>query len=178
MKKPAEDGPRPGGRRRTAAEETERRWQATTPQWPIMHAVTYGVSRDQMMARHKSNHIQVAYANSPAGGRCGGTDQSRHGAGARDGSGNLRDTKGRRNVVTTEAIAGRRSSPPSVLGLAPSFGFGDRVGLATPGHIAAMRRAGAGISPIFAQQSIREMSRTAAAPEKVIDDVQRTIRAM
>ena len=45
-------------------EETERRWQATTPQWPIMHAVTYGVSRDQMMARHKANHIQVAYANS------------------------------------------------------------------------------------------------------------------
>jgi hypothetical protein len=44
------------------AEETNRRWQATTPQWPIMHAVTYGVSRDQMMARHKSNHIQVAYA--------------------------------------------------------------------------------------------------------------------
>ena len=46
------------------AEETNRRWQATTPQWPIMHAVTYGVTRDQMMARHKSNHIQVAYANS------------------------------------------------------------------------------------------------------------------
>ena len=42
-------------------EETERRWQITTPQWPIMHAVTYGVSRDQMMARHKANHIQVAY---------------------------------------------------------------------------------------------------------------------
>jgi hypothetical protein len=44
--------------------ETERRWQLTTPQWPIMHAVTYGVSRDQFMARHKANHIQVAYANS------------------------------------------------------------------------------------------------------------------
>ena len=43
--------------------ETERRWQATTPQWPIMHAVTYGVSRDQMMARHKANHIQVVYAD-------------------------------------------------------------------------------------------------------------------
>ena len=42
-------------------EETERRWRITTPQWPIMHAVTIGVSRDQMMARHKSNHIQVAY---------------------------------------------------------------------------------------------------------------------
>ena len=45
-------------------EETERRCKETTVQWPIMHAVTYGVSRDQMMARHKSNHIQVAYANS------------------------------------------------------------------------------------------------------------------
>jgi hypothetical protein len=43
-------------------EETERRWKETTEQWPIMHAVTYGVSRDQMMARHKANHIQVAYA--------------------------------------------------------------------------------------------------------------------
>jgi hypothetical protein len=45
-------------------EETERRWQMTTSQWPIMHAVLYGVTRDQMMARHKSNHIQVAYASS------------------------------------------------------------------------------------------------------------------
>ncbi len=49
------------------AEETERRWQATTPQWPIMHAVTYGISRDQFMARHKANHIQVAYAPDAAG---------------------------------------------------------------------------------------------------------------
>jgi hypothetical protein len=48
------------------AEETNRRWQATTPQWPIMHAVTYGVSRDQLMGRHKANHIQVAYADGPA----------------------------------------------------------------------------------------------------------------
>mgnify|MGYP000980137701 CR=1 FL=1 len=28
-----------------------------------MHAVTYGVSRDQMMARHKANHVNVVYAN-------------------------------------------------------------------------------------------------------------------
>jgi len=42
--------------------ETQRRWRETTPQWPIMHAVLQGISRDQMMARHKSNHIQVAYA--------------------------------------------------------------------------------------------------------------------
>jgi hypothetical protein len=46
------------------SEETQRRWDATTPQWPIMHAVTYGITRDQMMGRHKANHIQVAYANS------------------------------------------------------------------------------------------------------------------
>ena len=42
-------------------QETERRWRITTPQWPIMHAVLYGVTRDQMMAKHKANHIQVAY---------------------------------------------------------------------------------------------------------------------
>lgn len=49
------------------AEETERRWQMTTPQWPIMHAVLYGISRDQMMGRHKANHIQVAYGPDAAG---------------------------------------------------------------------------------------------------------------
>ena len=43
-------------------EETQRRLNETTSEWPIMHAVTYGVSRDQMMARHKANHINVAYA--------------------------------------------------------------------------------------------------------------------
>jgi len=44
------------------AEETLRRWDSTTPQWPIMHAVLYGIDRDQMMARHQANHIQVVYA--------------------------------------------------------------------------------------------------------------------
>jgi hypothetical protein len=43
-------------------EETQRRLEATDRQWPIMHAVLHGVSRDQLMGRHKSNHIQVAYA--------------------------------------------------------------------------------------------------------------------
>jgi hypothetical protein len=47
-------------------EETERRWRETTPQWPIMHAVLKGVTRDQMMARHKANHIQVVYAPNKA----------------------------------------------------------------------------------------------------------------
>jgi hypothetical protein len=45
-------------------EETRRRWEATTPQWPIMSAVLHGVSRDQFMARHKANHVQVVYAPS------------------------------------------------------------------------------------------------------------------
>jgi hypothetical protein len=44
------------------ADETERRKQATNPEWPIMHTVLHGISRDQFMARHKANHAQVAYA--------------------------------------------------------------------------------------------------------------------
>jgi L-fucose isomerase-like protein len=47
-------------------EETRRRLDSTTPQWPIMHAVTYGVTRDQFMAKHQANHIQVAYAKDGA----------------------------------------------------------------------------------------------------------------
>jgi hypothetical protein len=49
------------------AEETQRRLDATDRQWPIMHAVLHGVSRDQLMARHKANHVQVAYAPDAAG---------------------------------------------------------------------------------------------------------------
>ena len=63
--------------------------------------------------------------------------------------------------------------PASTLGLQPSFGFGDRIGLATPGHAAAMRTAGAGFAPIFAQQSIREMVRTQRQPEDVMGDALR-----
>ena len=44
------------------------------------------------------------------------------------------------------------------LSLVPSFGFGDRLGLATPGHIAAVR--GTRFAPVFAQQSVRENART------------------
>jgi hypothetical protein len=45
--------------------ETERRWRETTPQWPILHAVLHGVSQNQFMARHRANHVNVAYAPSP-----------------------------------------------------------------------------------------------------------------
>lgn len=43
--------------------EVERRWNMTTPQWPIMNATLKGVSKNQMMGQHKANHIQVVYAN-------------------------------------------------------------------------------------------------------------------
>ncbi len=48
-------------------EVTERQWRITTSQWPIMQMVMPGITRDQFMARHKANHIQVAYAPDAAG---------------------------------------------------------------------------------------------------------------
>jgi hypothetical protein len=51
-----------GGVVRLSDEETARRWASTTSQWPIMHAVLYGITRDQLMAKHQANHVQVAYA--------------------------------------------------------------------------------------------------------------------
>ncbi len=56
------------------------------------------------------------------------------------------------------------------LGLEPSFGFGDRIGLATAGHVESMNRAGQGIQPIYPQQSIREMFRTQRSPAQVMAD--------
>lgn len=65
----------------------------------------------------------------------------------------------------------------SPLGLSPSFGFGDRLGLATPGHIAALRASRLALSPVFAQQSIRENTRTGRTPQQVIDDAKRAVEA-
>ena len=59
---------------------------------------------------------------------------------------------------------------PRPLGLQTSAGMGDRLGLATPGHVRALRAVGANIAPIFAQQSIREMTRTGRSPRQVMDD--------
>jgi hypothetical protein len=67
-------------------------------------------------------------------------------------------------------IRSAKAQAPVPLGLRPSFGFGDRLGLATPGHVVAMQRAGDGIAPIFPQQSIREMTRTNRSPEAVMAD--------
>ena len=46
------------------AQETDRRLKSVTPQWPIMHTLLHGVTRDQLMARHRANHLNVAYAPS------------------------------------------------------------------------------------------------------------------
>jgi len=64
---------------------------------------------------------------------------------------------------------------PTQLGLTTSAGFGDRLGLATPGHVRALQTVlesapGKTIVPIFAQQSIREMTRTNRTPIEVLDD--------
>ena len=58
---------------------------------------------------------------------------------------------------------------PTLLGLRPSFGFGDRLGLATPGHVRACRGV-APLRPYFAQQSVRENARTGRTPQQVLDD--------
>lgn len=55
---------------------------------------------------------------------------------------------------------------PQVLGLKRSFGFGDRLGLATPGHIESVENSN--FTPIFAQQSIRELARTQRQPDEVM----------
>ncbi len=43
-------------------EEVQRRLDSTNKEWPIMNAILHGVGRDALMARHKSNHLNVVYA--------------------------------------------------------------------------------------------------------------------
>jgi hypothetical protein len=69
------------------------------------------------------------------------------------------------------AAAMRASLPflvPRTLGLRKSAGCGDRLGLATPGHVRAIRNCP--LAPIFAQQSMRENARTGRTPQQVMDD--------
>ncbi len=77
------------------------------------------------------------------------------------------------NAARVRQVIGSLSPIP--LGLRTSAGFGDRLGLATPGHVRALRRVREpadrnGIAPIFAQQSIREMDRTGRSALDVLDD--------
>lgn len=64
---------------------------------------------------------------------------------------------------------------PVTFGLEKTAGCGDRLGLATPGHIRAIRkvfgdRKEKRMMPILAQQSMRENSRTGRNPQVVVDD--------
>jgi hypothetical protein len=65
----------------------------------------------------------------------------------------------------------------SPLGLSPSFGFGDRLGLATRGHIQALRLSTFDLRPVFAQQSVRENTRTGRTPQQVMDDAKHAVDA-
>ncbi len=62
------------------------------------------------------------------------------------------------------------------LGLKPSFGFGDRIGLATPGHIASMAGFKDKLYPIFPQQSIREMARTSRSADAVMKEAMDAVK--
>jgi len=75
-------------------------------------------------------------------------------------------------AIPHNAAALRTALPwlkPQPLGLRTSAGLGDRLGLATPGHVRAVRATGSTVAPIFAQQSIREMTRTVQTPQQVMD---------
>jgi hypothetical protein len=74
-------------------------------------------------------------------------------------------------LIPPNAAALRARLPwlrPVPLGLQISAGFGDRLGMATPGHVRAVENTG--VAPIFAQQSVRENARTGRTPQQVLDD--------
>ena len=75
-------------------------------------------------------------------------------------------------LTSANAAALRQRLPwlrPQTLGLHRAAGCGDRLGLATPGHVRAVRHVG-GFAPVFAQQSMRENARTGRSPQEVVDD--------
>ncbi|MGI8458584.1 MAG: tagaturonate epimerase family protein [Propionibacteriaceae bacterium] len=77
------------------------------------------------------------------------------------------------DTTAENAVALRSALPwltPSRSGLHTSAGFGDRLGLVTPGHVRALKAVGAPIRPVFAQQSVREMGRCHRTPRDVLDD--------
>ncbi len=116
-----------GGVVRLPDEENQRRWEATTSQWPMMHAVLYGVTRDQFMAKHKANHIQVVYAPDAADRAAGPGGQGLHGPRARDPGQPLRRPRGQPGpppegrliaIPSRLVLAGRRRSPRTSPGVA------------------------------------------------------------
>ena len=125
--------------------------------------VSYGGSTYWLERSPDGARRMVAVANDGSGlERFAGTAETLHG-------------KVRLVAPTTSqnALALRSALPwltPSRIGLHTSAGFGDRLGLVTPGHVRALTEVGAPIRPVFAQQSIREMGRCHRTPRDVLDD--------
>lgn len=91
--------------------------------------------------------------------------------GAVDAAGEVSILEGPLSPVNAAAV--RTHLPwlqPKPVGLATSAGVGDRLGVATPGHVKAFRKFGGDVIPVFAQQSIREMDRLGRTPQDVLDD--------
>ena len=90
-----------------------------------------------------------------------------------------RDVGGKNVLAIRESglkACGVNLPTPTVLGLRKSFGFGDRLGLATPGHVAAVSKTD--FAPIFAQQSVREMERTQRTPTDVMKAAQKSLQQL
>ena len=124
----------------------------------------------EIIARSTVEHEGVSY-----GLVCGQADRTRYLAVHGDTTGFAGDPHGDVllcPLTPANAAALRARLPwlnPTPLGLHTSAGFGDRLGVATPGHIKAAERY-PGIAPIFAQQSVRENARTGRTPQQVMDD--------
>jgi tagaturonate epimerase len=80
-----------------------------------------------------------------------------------------------RKAPAAAPFASKNAVTPVPLRLKKSFGFGDRLGLATPGHLAAVRKFD--FAPIFVQQSIREMERTQRTPQQIMKAAVTTLTA-
>lgn len=82
------------------------------------------------------------------------------------------DTRAKLCRLTGDNAKLLRDHVPFLMPIVPSAGLsigtGDRLGMATPGHIRALQ--GSGILPVLAQQSVRELSRTKREPRSVVDD--------
>jgi len=107
----------------------------------------------------------TSLARSPAGLyflTCG--PDKRLGVASGDGNVELRAPGHENAAALRDELAWLR---PTLAGLRTSLGLGDRLGLAAPGHLRAVR--GTGVFPILAQQSIRELARTHRTPEQVMD---------
>lgn len=131
----------------------------------------------QILPRSVAEHAGIVVALARAGANlfvlastAGGPDGLRHFDGEVTHEAGVTRLVGPASAANAAAV--RAALPwltPRPIGLHTSAGFGDRLGLATPGHVRALRAAAPGIAPVFAQQSIREMTRTGRGPQDVID---------